>query len=36
MKDESKKGEFFVEVKLAKGFRYRYAFEVDGAEVICQ
>ena len=33
-KDPSKIGEFFVEVKLAKGFRYRYAFEVDGIEQI--
>ena len=28
--EPSKKGEFYIEVKLAKGFRYRYAFEVDG------
>ena len=33
-KDPSKNGEFFVEIKLAKGFRYRYAFEIDGQEVI--
>ena len=32
--DPSKRGEFFVEVKLAKGFRYRYAFEVDGMELL--
>ena len=32
--DPAKKGEFFVKVKLVKGFRYRYKFEIDGAEVI--
>ena len=32
--DPSKRGEFFVEVKLAKGFRYRYTFEVDGMELL--
>ena len=32
--DLSKRGEFFVKVKLVKGFRYRYMFEIDGMEVI--
>ena len=32
--DPAKRGEFFVKVKLVKGFRYRYKFEVDGAEII--
>ena len=32
--DPGKKGEFFVEVKLVKGYRYRYLFEVDSSEVV--
>lgn len=35
MKNEpSKYGEFFVVVKLAKGFRYRYLFEIDLTEIV--
>lgn len=34
LEDPSKRDEFFVEVKLAKGFRYRYMFEVDGQELL--
>ena len=34
LKDQSKDGEFFVEVKLAKGLRYRFLFEVDGVEQV--
>ena len=32
--DPSKYNKFFVVVKLAKGFRYRFVFEVDGVEVV--
>ena len=32
--DASKRDEFFVEVKLIKGYRYRYLFEVDGVEIV--
>ena len=34
LKDDTKHNEFFVVIKLAKGFRYRYVFEVDGREEI--
>ena len=32
--DPTKRGEFFVQLKLVKGFRYRYSFEVDGREIL--
>ena len=32
--DPSKEGLFFVELKLAKGFRYRFSFEVDSTEMV--
>ena len=32
--DPTKNDVFFVVVKLAKGFRYRFSFEVDGTEVV--
>ncbi len=32
--DPSKQGEFFVVVKLAKGFKYRYLFEIDSNEIV--
>ena len=32
--DPTKRGEFFVKIKLVKGFRYRYKFEIDGMEII--
>jgi len=32
LKDPAKEDEFYVDIKLAKGFRYRYLFEVDGVE----
>ena len=34
--DLAKKGQFFVKVKLVKGFRYRYKFEIDGSELLDQ
>ena len=32
--DPTKRGEFFVQVKLVKGYRYRFNFEVDGSEIL--
>lgn len=32
--DASKRDEFFVDVKLHKGYRYRFSFEVDGVETV--
>ena len=32
--DPEKRGEFYVNLKLAKGYRYRYLFFIDGSEVV--